>query len=385
MKRLCLLSLASVLAPLLVGCPIYEDTEGHFYGGEDDRTDIPGGCHTPVDCGINETCGEDHRCHVGDCTLWGCSKGFVCEVADDRTASCVANNASGTGSSSSGTGGSSSGTGGGGGSSGTVYCGNPDDCAAGETCAPNGTCQPGSCAQGLPTGEPLGCIQGFVCEGNGTNATCVPETPAACGADVDCADLGAGYLCVSGICTAPQDQCFDQTQCRGDARCVEGKCTPACRADGDCPSSYRCDTTLGVCSQPARPCVITDDCGGPDSVCVDGACVPRSDGPTCPEGDVWVENGCIPNQSSKFVCAVDGEQDVCAPGSICLNHSCYISCEQPNTNACDSQSPSLRECRTVTTSSGVHRVCGSSENLGSECNPEAPCGDGKICIDGFCR
>lgn len=382
MKQLSLLGFASVLATLLAGCPIYDDYDddcrgwrcsgGEDTGGSSATGILPGRCDVPSDCGLNETCGDDHRCHVGDCTLWGCSAGFECVVADNRTASCVA--------------GGSSGQGGSGGGPDVVYCGNPDDCEPGETCAPDGTCTPGPCDQVLPDNTTLGCIGGYQCErGDDGTASCTPVNPAACGADADCADLGEGYLCVSGICTAPTDQCFDQTQCAANARCVEGKCTPACSADADCPDSYRCDEALGVCSEPARPCAVTNDCGGPDAVCVDGACVPRSPDSGCPEGEKWVENGCIPDQSGNFVCSADGEQGDCAPGSICLHRSCYISCDQPNANACDSQPPSLSECRTVTTSSGVHHVCGSSQNLGGECDPEAPCGEGKICIDGFCR
>ncbi len=373
MKRLTLLGLASVLAPLLAGCPIYDDNaDSHFCDAEDCGPSIPSGCNEPADCGINETCGEDNECHIGDCTTWGVWPGLRVRhrrrphrrLRGERRLR---------------------GGGSGGAPGDVVYCGNPDDCADGETCAPDGTCQPGSCDQVLPSGEPLGCIHGYVCEGDDADATCVPATPAACGADADCVRLGADYLCVSGICTAPQDQCFDQTQCPVNDKCVEGKCTPACNEDADCPSSYRCDATLGICSRPVQPCVITDDCGGPSAVCVDGACVPRSDGAACPEGDVWVENGCISNQSSNFVCGEDGAQDVCAPGSICLRHSCYISCDQPNPNACDNQSPSLSECRTVATFSGEHQVCGSSDNLGGDCDPETPCSEGKICIDGFCR
>jgi hypothetical protein len=39
----------------------------------------------------------------------------------------------------------------------------------------------------------------------------------------------------------------------------------------------------------------------------------------------------------------------------------------------------------VATFSGEHQVCGSSDNLGGDCDPETPCSEGKICIDGFCR
>jgi hypothetical protein len=105
----------------------------------------------------------------------------------------------------------------------------------------------------------------------------------------------------------------------------------------------------------------------------------------CADG-VWVENGCIPNQTATFTCNIDGQQDACALGSICLHKSCYISCEPPNQTACDNL-PGFNLCKSVTTSSGDHQVCGSDENLGSECDPTAGlgCPVTKICIDGFCK
>jgi len=371
MKRLALLGFAGVLATVLAGCPIYPEDGSSYgcYGDDCGGPPNPGTCSGPTDCGVNETCGDDNQCHVGDCTIWGCTDGYDCVIDEDLTASCQPEG--------------SSGSGGSGGGSNVVYCGNPDDCAADETCAPDGTCQPGSCDQDTGSGAPLGCIYGYVCTSDGTTSTCQPENPAACGEDADCS-TNPGYLCVSGICTAPADQCFDQTQCPSGDKCVEGKCTPACAADADCPASYTCDTNLGICTVPAQPCVITNDCGGPDAVCVDGACVPRSDGATCPDGTVWVENGCIPTQSASFTCTADGQQDVCASGSICLHHSCYIACDPPNENACDGL-PSFNQCKAVTTSSGTHQVCGSSENLGDECGPTVDCPAGNICIDGYCN
>ena len=55
-------------------------------------------------------------------------------------------------------------------------------------------------------------------------------------------------------------------------------------------------------------------------------------------------------------------------GSICLHHNCYLSCEPPNAGVC-SGLPSFNICKTVTTVSGPHQVCGSDTNLGSECDP----------------
>ncbi|MFO0762523.1 MAG: hypothetical protein U0359_39150 [Byssovorax sp.] len=410
------MGLVSALAAALAGCPIYGNGEsssgsscmGSECGTTSSSSGNPGRCGSPDECAANQTCGSDGTCHPGDCSLWGCVTGYTCAQNADLTVSCQpggGTGGSGTGGSSSGTGGTgtggsstTTGTGGSGtGGSGTggmgtggmgtgggpavVYCGNPEDCSAGQTCAPNGTCQPGDCTAN-------GCIFGFTCKADGT---CASANPAACGSNADCSSAGAGYACVSGICTAPGDQCFDQTQCPAGDKCAAGKCTPSCKNDADCPadSGYLCDTGLGLCTKPALACTITNDCGGvPTLVCVDGACIPRSMGPTCDAGDVWVQNGCLPDQKASFVCNADGVQDVCAASSICLHHSCYISCDPAqNPNACTNLA-SFNQCKSVTTGSGPHNVCGSSQNLGTDCDPTDPakaCQAGKVCIDGFCK
>ncbi|WP_170229273.1 hypothetical protein [Polyangium fumosum] len=376
MKRLSLLGFIGMMATLLAGCPIYDD-DGEWNEGPCPSGDCsnPNGCNDSNDCGVNETCGRDNECHTGDCTIWGCTSDFEC-VIEGMQASCQPGGTGGTGGTggSGGTGGTG-GVGGSGGSGGSVtWCGNPDDCPMGETCAPDGTCHPGTC-------DTVGCIYGYACEAS----QCVPQNPAACGTDADCSALGAGYACVSGVCTAPADQCTDQTQCPANNKCVDGKCTPACNDNADCDGGYTCDP-VGVCTVPAKPCTITNDCGSADEVCVDGACVPRSQMGMCPPGDVWVENGCIPNQTAAFYCNQDGVQDACAAGSICLHHACYISCAPPNDNACNNL-PSFDVCKPVSTMSGDHQVCGSNDNLGNECDPTAglACASGKICIDGFCK
>lgn len=374
MNRLVLLSLSGGLAALIAGCPIYDDSADPLCDPAfEDCGPGPGGgfeCTAPTDCGINETCGSDNQCHPGDCTFWGCVAGYACLVGEDGTAKCEpGGNTGGQGSGGNGSGGS--------GGDPNTYCGNPDDCGEDETCAPDGTCQPGDCTE-------TGCVNGYACDP--TTMSCLPENPAACGEDDDCAELGTGYKCVSGTCTAPEDQCFDGTQCGAGQVCADGKCTDACEDDGDCSPSWSCDTDKGICSVPKQPCEITSDCGSADLVCVAGACVPKAPNGECEDGFVPVENGCIPDQSPNFVCDVDGTQDACAAGSICLHHSCYISCEVPNQNAC-SALPDFDQCKSVTTPSGAHAVCGSSENLGGECDPTSgvECPVGSVCIDGFCK
>ncbi len=340
----------------LAGCPIYSG--GSSDGGVCDASNnycnpSPGTCQRDSDCATNQYCSA-----YGSCVSYPAGAGGSGSTG------------TGTGSTSTGTG-----TGTGTGGAGPTYCGNPNDCTAGETCAPDGTCHPGDCTTNS-------CIFGYVCDATATPAVCKPENPAACGSDSDCA--ASGKACVSGVCTAPSDQCFDQTQCPSGDVCANGKCEPSCSGASMCPSSYTC-SNVGTCTVPAKACTITNDCGGPSEVCVDGACVPRSTNGTCDPGLVWVENGCIPDQKASFTCVVDGQQDVCATGSLCLHHSCYISCAS-SSSVCNGL-PTFNQCKSVTTTSGAHQVCGSSTNLGGQCDPTAGlnCTPGLICIDGFCK
>jgi hypothetical protein len=92
----------------------------------------------------------------------------------------------------------------------------------------------------------------------------------------------------------------------------------------------------------------------------------------------------VPDQKPSFLCGQEGVQDVCSAGSICLHHSCYIACT-PDPDSCAVNPPDLNQCKSVTTSTGSYDVCGSSSNLGDECDPTLACPGGKVCIDGFCR
>jgi len=364
-------------------------------------------CTSPDDCGPNETCGSDGICHPGDCYFSGCVDGYEC-VLDGYQYVCVPEGGGGSGGGTGGTsgGGGASGqdggmagmsgagaagaTGGAAGSAGSgeaaapVYCGNPDDCEPGQVCSEDGECVDGTCVD-------HGCVDGWVCDGGGDGGapTCVPENSASCIEDDDCSGLGSGYKCLNGMCTPPGDQCTDKTQCPDPStqNCVDGKCVTACDDPSDCPDGFTCNTSLGVCTEPATGCTITQDCGDPGKVCVDGACVDKCepDG-SCPDGYVCVANGCVPDQKPKFTCTTEGMQDVCSDGSICLHHGCYITCTT-DPDSCAVNPPDLNQCKTVTTATGSYDVCGSSTNLGDECDPTTgdECTGGEICIDGFCR
>ncbi len=233
-----------------------------------------------------------------------------------------------------------------------------------------------------------GCISGYACAAGSAGAyLCTSTDPNACVADADCAaKTGAGSLCLGGVCKAPKDLCSDATQCNSGASCVDGRCTTKCSAT--CVQGYSCDATTGLCTAGGGQ----TSCAGSEAL-VNGRCVASAkvDG-SCPTGTVSVLGGCVVDDRPIFFCdasgTADGTQDRCSAGSICLHHNCYVQCDPTVASSCATVDQ-FNVCKAVTTSSGTHDVCGSSTNLGSQCDPTAnppkTCSAGQLCIDGFCK
>jgi hypothetical protein len=249
--------------------------------------------------------------------------------------------------------------------------------------------QPGDCTVN-------GCPSGYTCKLQGGNATCVANTGndagpgpySGCFSDNECTTGdagGAGYKCLNAQCTAPADQCADETQCGAGEQCVQGVCTPSC-ATSQCPTGYSCDTNK-VCTGNPNACTVPGGACGNNGICIEGHCDAKC-GPnnTCGTGEVCVNGGCMPNQKANFICTgADGTQSECATGSVCLRHNCYISCSG-DPNAC-ATADQFNICKTVTTTSGSFNVCGSASNLGSDCDPTIGknCAAAGVCIDGYCH
>jgi hypothetical protein len=197
----------------------------------------------------------------------------------------------------------------------------------------------------------------------------------------------AGSKCLSGKCTAPVDQCADGSQCPNGGQCVGGSCTPSCDANKPCPTGYACDLAKGVCTDNPAPCTSSTQCTG-GNVCVDEHCVaPCGANGECGAGLVCVDGGCTPDEKPIFICNNDGQQDNCQQGSICVRHSCYIACDPDAGNGSCTGADKFNICKAVTTTTGSYSVCGSSSNLGTECDPtqNKTCANPLVCIDGYCK
>jgi hypothetical protein len=294
-----------------------------------------------------------------------------------------------------------------------------------------------------------GCIAGLKCVADSAGGhVCASTDPNACTDDVDCpAKTGEGSLCLGGVCKAPKDLCSDSLQCDSGKSCLEGRCVAKCTASS-CSSGYACDAKSGLCVGGAGACAAkpapapsgdagtdaasgdsstdsstdeggsdagtTDTAPAPDAgsgdgttadaavparvcsaaaACVATHCVDKcaTDG-SCKAGLVCVGGGCVPDTRPLFFCdkdgTKDGTQDLCAAGSICLHHNCYVACAGPGDTSC-AKFDKFPVCKSVTTSSGAHDVCGSATSLGSECDlttsPPKTCAIGKVCLDGFCK
>ncbi len=271
----------------------------------------------------------------------------------------------------------------------TTTCNSNAECPSGSTCV-DGACEVGDCTV-------TGCSTGSTCKLQNGTASCVansdggggdsgPGPYSGCFADTECSSLGSGAKCLNAQCTSAVDECADETQCGANEKCAQGVCTASCSASVACPTGYGCDTTNGICSQNPTACTVPGGACGSNGICVEGHCDAKcGTGNTCATGLVCVNGGCMPNERASFICTTEGVQDVCASGSICLRHNCYISCAG-NVDACKT-ADEFNVCKSVTLTSGTYQVCGSSTNLGSDCDPTIGknCPASGVCIDGYCH
>jgi hypothetical protein len=358
-----LMTLVGGAAAVVAGCPIYSSDSCAADPSCQPATAYPG-----TDAGGTDAIGSDG---ATSCASLTCAAGYACDTTA-ATPACVPADCRAT----------------------EKACTSPQVCSLVGTVWTCTTTTPTDCAT-------TGCIAGYTCApGTAGSRICVSTDPNACVADGDCTGktgFGAGSLCLGGVCKAPKDLCNDQSQCVAGDLCVNGRCVPSCggTSSASCVDGYTCDASTGACTGGAGACSATSPCGT-GLACVAGRCVDKAQtNGTCPSGEVSVAGGCVINDQANFFCdksgTADGTQDVCATGSICLHHSCYISCTgASDMTSCNAVADHYPLCKATTTEAGASVfVCGSSTNLGTDCDPTSTppktCAAGKVCIDGFCK
>jgi hypothetical protein len=337
-------------AGVLAGCPIYDDEPGDLYrvcneaGCFDCSTPYysewdcsPVGspsrsCTYDTECASNELCSRGYCTAAIDCSARGCPTGYVCTLRSGR-----------------------------------AVC----DLITGDPAAPD-------------SGKPLDASSD-----TGPRDGAADGAPSGCRLDSECAATGSGARCLNGTCTPAADLCADATQCVGsNSLCVDGVCATSCDGNRPCPRGYACNTSTKACTGIATSCTKTADCSGTD-VCAEGRCVEScaADASTCDAGSTCIAGACVVDEKPRFQCTTEGSSQGCQQGSICLHRSCYVTCQADAGDADCRNVDRFNTCKAVTTGTGTYNVCGSSSNLGSECDPTAGknCAAPAVCIDGFCR
>jgi hypothetical protein len=356
MKRFLLAITLVGSGAILAGCPIYSDT-GNY------RVCTSSTCYDCPDTQVSSAC-----------ILWQCATNADCGnglMCSGNTCGVFAGDAS------------------------TSVCYTAADCPSGNWCL-DGQCVEVDASSSSsssvwtldasPSGSDGGGEAGTSGDASGDAS---PQATPPCNADGQCG--GGGARCINGQCTPQSGLCSDGTQCSSGESCVDGICTPQCAANNPCPIGYGCDLTRGVCSLNSTVCAVNSDCQG-GTVCVEGycvaPCVSGDAGPACPNAELCVNGGCIPNQAATFTCKNDGYTgavaNTCDTQSICLHDDCYVECNLDGGACADPSSV----CKQVTIAQGTFAVCGPATELGSECDPAAgifcPVA-GTLCINGYCE
>ncbi|MEC9398818.1 MAG: hypothetical protein VX475_14415, partial [Myxococcota bacterium] len=243
-----------------------------------------------------------------------------------------------------------------------------DLCRADIPCDANGTCERGQCVDGAcldpeTCAADEECVEGSFCDGG----TCAPDPCST----TSCED---GGVCVTGTgaCENPET-CASDRDCLLDFACISGSCVDE---DAYCDDL---DCARGECSFEERECVSASDCGGDDSLCLEGeycgadnTCQPNicdTINQTCPRGECNPANGECQNPAT---CAA-GEE--CLDGYWCLAGTCALPDEACAQSTCEgNQVCSYDEANLAT-------AC--AENA-EGCNSALDCLDERVCRQGAC-
>lgn len=205
-------------------------------------------------------------------------------------------------------------------------------CNDGDLCTPMDTCQMGACTAGMAitctasdechivgTCDPMTgacsnpaamdgttCNDGNLCTqtDNCSTGTCIGANPVACAASDQCHIVGTCDT-TTGMCSNPAamdgTSCNDDNLCTQTDSCSAGSCTGTnpvtCMASDQCHVAGTCDSMTGVCSNPAAMDGSVCASNMIPGACTMGACIACGDGiksatEPCDDGNATAGDGC---------------------------------------------------------------------------------------------
>lgn len=213
-----------------------------------------------------------------------------------------------------------------------IECKTADDCC--------GT-PPSSCAQLLSQcladagiSSQTACTQyDALCKCDTTKRDCENDKCVVrCANDVDCVTSGTGSRCGGGKCV----QCASDSDCGGEATCLNGKCQAPCQTDGDCAGFNRC--VQGQCiesgCQTDRECIaatrnVQATCG------TDGKCIiPCQTDLECGSPTSYSFFSCVNNQCTYMGCQTEKDCRLLLTGASdasTLGPKQHVECREKTT------------------------------------------------------
>ena len=338
-------------------------------------------------CGDKSSAGD--QCSVGtDCTSGFCVDGYCCDKAcTDSCQSCTLTNKVGTCSNigsgqpprdSTACAPASSGS-----------CGNTGNCDGSDKCEVRATCNDNN-----------KCTQTDSCTQPNQLNQCVGISPVTCSPSDSCHAVGTCDP-ATGVCSNPPitdgTSCSDGNACTLADTCQAGVCHPGtqvtCTALDQCHAVGTCNTTSGICTNPAKANGTACNDGNANTVgdvCTNGSCagIDHCIGVTCPLPDqCHVAGACVdhatgacsnPNKADGTACNdanANTVGDVCT-GGVCVgvDHCIGVTCPLPD------QCHVPGTCVNHTTG-----ACSNPNKLdGSTCVDGNPNTTGDICTNGNC-
>jgi len=386
-------ALTACIDPIIIGG---NGNGGGGNGGSAGNGGNPGACMTDADCGMGQSC-VNGMCAAGDpttcdgvpsplsCTVTGCDPGQICVMDPDPNAcypsSCGCDPA-------------------------TLMWVCTADCGPGGICVPQ-MCTPSpelcnavddDCDGVVDEQEdpaiPL-CANGAMCVMGqcGGNFMCV--TDADCPPNTLCKNgICGGATCTPEVCNGLDDDCdgaIDDatpgaTLCPNGGLCVNGQCggNPVqCGPNTPCPAGQVCSPN-GVCV-PGGCVPAPETCNGIDDDC-DGNVDDATPGATlCPNGGLCVNGQCggSPVQCSPNIPCPSGQ--VCSPNGVCVpGGSCVPAPETCNgvDDDCDGVVDEATPGSILCPNGGV---CAMGQCSIIQCQNNAQCPVGTLCVNGLCK